>query len=51
MKLPRYEGNDVAEAEAQFGALLKEAEALVASSQKRIVEIQVRLLASRAGEP
>lgn len=42
MKLPKYEGNHVAEANAQFAAMLKDAEALEAASQKRIVEIQVR---------
>lgn len=41
MKLPKYEGNDIAEASAQFAALMKEAEGLVAASQARIVEIQV----------
>lgn len=40
MKLPKYEGNEVAEATAQFAALQKEAEALVAASQSRIAEIQ-----------
>ena len=42
MKLPKFEGNHVSEANTQFAALLKEAEALEAASQKRIVEIQVR---------
>ena len=42
MKLPKYEGNEVAEATAQFAALSKEAEALVAMSSTRITEIKVR---------
>lgn len=42
MKLPKFEGNHVAEANTQFAALLKEAEALEAASRTRIVEIQVR---------
>lgn len=41
MKLPKFEGNHVAEANAQFAALLKEAEALEAASRTRVVEIQV----------
>ena len=47
MKLPKYEGSDIAEASAQFAALQKEAEALVAQSQTRIAEIQAR----GAGQP
>ncbi len=42
MKLPKFEGNHIAEANTQFAALLKEAEALEAASRTRIVEIQVR---------
>lgn len=42
MKLPKYEGPDLQEAKAQFTALHKEAEALVATSQKRMAEIEVR---------
>lgn len=49
MKLPKYEGNDIQEASAQFTALMKEAEALVASSQTRITEIQVRCAGGRWG--
>jgi hypothetical protein len=41
MKLPKYEGPDLQEAKAQFTALHKEAEALVATSQKRMAEIEV----------
>lgn len=43
MKLPKFEGNHVAEANAQFAALLKEAEALEAASRTRVVEIQKEL--------
>lgn len=43
MKLPKYEGDDVAEASAQFAALQKEAEALVSASHSRIAEIKVRV--------
>lgn len=49
MKLPKYEGNEVAEATAQFAALQKEAEALVAASQSRIAEIQVGWLVRGSG--
>ena len=41
MKLPKYEGNDLADATAQFAALMKEADALVASSETRMQEIKV----------
>ena len=41
MKLPKYEGSDLADATAQFAALMKEADALVASSQTRMQEIKV----------
>jgi F-type H+-transporting ATPase subunit d len=45
MKLPKYEGPDLQEAKAQFTALHKEAEALVATSQKRMAEIEAEIAA------
>lgn len=43
MKLPEYEGTEVADAAAQFSSLIKEAEALVAHSEQRSKEIETEL--------
>ncbi|PSC76047.1 ATP synthase subunit mitochondrial [Micractinium conductrix] len=45
MKLPKYDGKDVEEAQAKFTALMSEAEALVGASQSRIAEIKGELAA------
>ena len=48
MKLPKYEGSDVQDASAQFSALMKEAEAMVASSQVRAAPAAVGRQPARA---
>jgi F-type H+-transporting ATPase subunit d len=43
MKLPSYEGDDVAKAQARFAELNTQADALAAASAARAVEIQAEL--------
>jgi len=43
MKLPAYTGNDVAEAQAQFAEIMKQAESLSATSASRVKELQAEL--------
>lgn len=43
MKLPSYEGDEVAQAQAQFNEILKQAQALQASSSARIEEIKAKI--------
>lgn len=44
MKVPKYEGSDIQDATAQFTALSKEAQAMVAASEARIAEIKEELV-------
>ena len=43
MKVPKYEGDNVAQASAKFAELIKEAEVLAASSAARVKEIHIEL--------
>lgn len=43
MKLPKYESDDVAQAQLRFAELGKEADALAAASAARIKEIEAEL--------
>lgn len=49
MKLPTYQGNEQEEAKAQFAAIIKEAEALVAHSAQRSKEIQAEIKSIQVG--
>lgn len=43
MKLPTYQGDDVAQAQANFASIIKAAEGLAATSATRVKEIQAEL--------